>query len=115
MANLSKNIKRLRISLGMTQDELADLVGYTSRSSINKIESGQNDIPQAKIEKFSVALGVTPAHLLGWDDQDSIEAYIDEKITASLNKNLPLKKFVLQILELDMEQQQKIARHRGRG
>ena len=109
MANLSKNIKRLRISLGMTQDELADLVGYTSRSSINKIETGQNDIPQSKVEKFAHALGVTPAHLLGWNDGDSPDAYIDERIIASLNKNLPVKKFVLQILELDVEQQEKIA------
>lgn len=38
MLTLYKNIKKLREELGMSQDELAEKAGYTSRSSIAKIE-----------------------------------------------------------------------------
>lgn len=53
-------IKELRLKLGLTQQELADKVGYTSRSSINKIETCQNGISQSKILNFANALGVSP-------------------------------------------------------
>jgi hypothetical protein len=42
-------------------------MGYKSKSTINKIELGINDIPQSKIVQFAEVLGVTPKHLMGWD------------------------------------------------
>ena len=44
MLTLYKNIKKLREELGMSQDELAEKAGYTSRSSIAKIEKGLVDL-----------------------------------------------------------------------
>lgn len=38
MIQLYKNIKERRVQIGMSQDELAKKTGYTSRSSIAKIE-----------------------------------------------------------------------------
>lgn len=61
-------IKNLRVNKGMTQDELAQKAGYTSRSSINKIELGLVDIPQSKIISIAEALNTTPAYLMGWVD-----------------------------------------------
>lgn len=58
------NIKRLRLALNMSQDELAALCGYTSRSSIAKIETGATDIPQQKIKLFAEALHVKPSEIL---------------------------------------------------
>ena len=49
MLTLYKNIKKLREELGMSQDELAEKTGYTSRSSIAKIEKGLVDLQQSKI------------------------------------------------------------------
>lgn len=69
MLTLYKNIKRLREQLGMSQDELAEKTGYTSRSSIAKIEKGLVDLQQSKIISFANALGVTPSQLMGLDDQ----------------------------------------------
>ena len=43
-----ERIKLRREQLEITQDELAKKIGYTSRSTINKIELGKNDIPQSK-------------------------------------------------------------------
>lgn len=65
--DLYKNIKKRREELGFSQDELAKKMGYTSRSSIAKIESGTNDIPQSKIVAFAEALNTTPAYLMGWE------------------------------------------------
>lgn len=65
-----QRIKKLRILKGMTQEELAQKMGYTSRSTINKIEKGLIDIPQSKIEEFSKILNVTPWGLMGWNDVD---------------------------------------------
>lgn len=70
MLELYKNIKRLREEKGMSQDSLAKLTGYTDRSSIAKIEKGQVDLQQSKIELFARALGATSQELMGWADPD---------------------------------------------
>ena len=44
----------------ITQEELATRMGYQSKSSINKIEKGINDIPQNKIVKFAEVLSLAP-------------------------------------------------------
>ena len=45
MSNIGNNIKARRTALKMTQEELAAKMGYKSKSTINKIELGINDIP----------------------------------------------------------------------
>lgn len=65
MKELYENIRDRRVALKMTQQELAKKLGYKSTSTIAKIESGENDIPQAKIAAFANALNTTPAELLG--------------------------------------------------
>lgn len=74
-----ERIKKRRKDLGMSQEELAKKLGYKSRSSINKIELGYNDIPQSKLEAFAAALSVSPEYLLGW---------VDDTFTTSLNNIL---------------------------
>ena len=69
MSTVGENILYMRKRLGWTQEELANRMGYKSKSTINKIELGINDIPQSKIVKFADVLGTTPAHLMGWDDE----------------------------------------------
>ena len=71
MLELYKNIKRIREEKGMSQEELARLVGFKSRSSINKIEMGVNDITQSKLVAIANALGVSPGELMGSDDTAS--------------------------------------------
>lgn len=72
MSIIGDNIMQCRKKLGLTQEELASRLGYKSKSTINKIELGINDIPQSKVVKFANALGTTPAHLMGWD-REAIE------------------------------------------
>lgn len=66
LTEFGKRIKVRRIELNMTQEELAKKAGYTSRSSINKIELGLVDLPQSKISLIASALSVSPAYLVGW-------------------------------------------------
>lgn len=65
MEKFGERIKSLRVDKGWTQEELAKKMGYKSKSTINKIELGINDIPQSKIAQFAQVLGVTPGYLLG--------------------------------------------------
>lgn len=66
---LYQRIKKRREELGLSQEELAKKMGYKSRSSINKIEMGENDIPQSKIIHFARALNTSPAYLMGWTEE----------------------------------------------
>ena len=66
MLEIYKRIRARREELGISQEELAKRMGYKSRSSINKIEKGENDIPQSKIVAFAQALRTTPEALMGW-------------------------------------------------
>ena len=70
MLELYRNIKQLREAKGLSQDELARLTGYTSRSSIAKIEKGEVDLQQSKILAFAKALGTTPGKLMGLTESD---------------------------------------------
>lgn len=73
MLQLYKNIKMLREEKGLSQDELAKLCGYTSRSSIAKVEKGEVDLQNSKILLFANALGTTPGKLMGLTDFDTKE------------------------------------------
>lgn len=69
MLELYQKIKSLREQQNMSQDELAKRTGYTSRTSIAKIEAGKIDLPQSKIALFADALNTTVAYLMGWEDE----------------------------------------------
>ena len=71
MLELYKNIRKRREELGLSQLELAELTGYTSKTSISKIESGSIDLPQSKIKAFADALHTTPSKLMGWNESDT--------------------------------------------
>lgn len=74
MTTIGDRIKARRLELDMSQDELARLVGYKSRSSINKIESDGRLLPQRKIMEIATALNTTPAYIMGWEESNQAEA-----------------------------------------
>lgn len=69
MVNIGEKIKKRRLELNISQDELAEKMGYKSRSTIAKIEKGVNDVVQTNIVKFAKILNTTPAYLMGWEDE----------------------------------------------
>lgn len=78
MLDLYANIKNRRLALGMSQEDLAQKVGYADRTSIAKIEAGKVDISQSKIMAFAAALHVTASELMGWKDEEPTQAMLGE-------------------------------------
>lgn len=82
------NIKKRRYELKMSQQELADLMGYKTRSTIAKIESGENDVTQKKLQKFAAVLDTTPAALISGYTADNEGAFLKaESASERQNKN----------------------------
>lgn len=90
MTTLYDRIKARREELNMSQEDLANKLGYKSRSSINKIEKGENDIPQSKIAAFAKALDTTPGYLMGWDDRKpTLDGLLNIAIRKKIKKEHP--------------------------
>jgi transcriptional regulator with XRE-family HTH domain len=70
---VGERIRLRREELNMTQEDLAKKVGYTSRSSVAKVESNANGMVQSKLVAFANALETTPAYLLGWEEKAETE------------------------------------------
>lgn len=66
--DLSQKVRRRREELGLSQEELAHRMGYSSRTSINKIENGR-PCSQKIIYRLAEALNVGVAYLMGWDEE----------------------------------------------
>lgn len=64
---IGEKIKERRLALNMTQDQLAKMTGYKSRSSIQKIETSR-DSPMKKVRKFAKVLDLSVSYLMGWED-----------------------------------------------
>lgn len=62
---VGNNIAMYRKKMKLTQQELAELVGYSSRSTITMIEKGKRDMPASSVSKFAKALNVTAQDILG--------------------------------------------------
>lgn len=84
--DIGARIKRRREELNMSQAELARKVGYTSRSTITRIEREGNGISQDKIMAIAKALKTTPSYLMGWEDEEaaSITAMQEETMAKFL-------------------------------
>lgn len=76
---LYENIRTLRIEKGLTQDELATMVGYKSRASITHVENGDINLSQQKIIEFAKALEVSPIDLVGWSEEHGVALSKEER------------------------------------
>ena len=67
---LGEKIRKRRIELNMTMDDLGRAVGV-QRSAINKYEKGIiTDLKRSTIQALANVLGVSPLYLLEDDDDD---------------------------------------------
>lgn len=86
MNTIGDRIKFRRKELGMSQDDLARKTGYKSRSSINKIETGNQELTQPKIKLFAKALETTISYILDSDD----DVFIYDNIYPIKKKLVPM-------------------------
>ena len=85
---ISEKIKELRKEKGLSLEQLAEAVG-TSRQTIHRYETGTiANVPPEKIEALAKALGTTPSHLMGWEDNSDIPSY--NNITGITARRLPI-------------------------
>lgn len=68
---IGDRIRLRREALKMSQEALAEKLGYKSRSSINKIELGQQNLTQSKIAAIAAALETTPSYIMGWKEEET--------------------------------------------
>lgn len=73
--DIGGRIRYRREQLGITQEELAEMIGYKSKTSINKIELGVQNLKQSKIKAIADALQTTPGYIMGWEGLDEREKY----------------------------------------
>ena len=72
---ISDRITKYRKEKRLSQDELANLLGYKSRTTICKIEKGERPVPKNMIIQLSSILGVSPLDILG----ESVETLYDKQ------------------------------------
>lgn len=69
---IGDRINKKRLEKGMTLEELGKKVGV-SKVTIHKYESKViTNIPSDRIEAMAKALDVSPAYLMGWDDEKDL-------------------------------------------
>lgn len=81
MNAIYENIKKRRLELNMTQEQLAEKMGYSDKTMISKIESGQIDISYSKILAFAQVLRIEPEALMGWTEEKEsthVDYFMDE-------------------------------------
>lgn len=70
--SIGNKLKSLRENKKLTLDEVAQKIG-TSRQTLFKYENGiVTNIPSNKIEDLAGIYGVSPAYLMGWEDDKHI-------------------------------------------
>ena len=65
---LAENVRRLRLSAGLSQEELADRADL-HRTYISSIERSERNVSLENIFLLAEALGVTPADLVTSSDE----------------------------------------------
>lgn len=86
MQDIMKRMKTRREELNMSYQTLSDKVGI-SKSTLQRYETGYiKNMPVDKLEEIANALQVSPAYLMGWDEEKptTLAAHFDgEEYTES--------------------------------
>lgn len=70
---LGKRIKTRREELGMSQEQLAEKIGYKGKSTISMIEAGTRGLRHSKVIPLAEALQTTTDYIMGWERINLIE------------------------------------------
>lgn len=71
--NIGQKIKARRLALGLSADELGQLIGK-NRATIYRYENNDiENLPTTALEPLAKALGVSPSYLMGWNSSDDVD------------------------------------------
>ena len=87
---IADNIKRRRLELNLSQQELADAMGYKSRSTIAKIEAGENGVPESKISRFARVLDTSAEFIRTGIAETALSRTIDQIENGIPHKNVAI-------------------------
>lgn len=93
LMTIGNRIRIRREELGLSQEELAHKLGYTSRVSISNIENDRRALRQKSIKAIADALQTTPSYIMGWEEEKSSEN--DDNLKSAIIemvKNIPPEK-----------------------
>lgn len=69
---IADRIKAKRIERDMSQTDLALRAGYSNKTAISKFEHAGDDISMKQIRRIATALNVSPAYLMGWEEDQEL-------------------------------------------
>lgn len=96
LGGMAQRIKELRQQRGLTLEQVATIVGV-GKSTVRKWETGMiANMKRDKIASLAMALGTTPAYLMGWEETEEtkeipgeIVLTEDEKMLLNLFRRVP--------------------------
>lgn len=91
---IGEKIKERREKLGLSQEQLAERLGYKSKTSIHKVEQGITDLPLSKLSEFAKALNTTSSYLMEWDEEKSNLTTNDTPLSSKELQKLEEKKLI---------------------
>lgn len=86
--DIGKRIRIARALKGMTATELANKVGFNSKSQISIIENNKTSITAKKLPIFAEALGVSIEYLLGQEEIEIKSVTREEREKTQLKEEL---------------------------
>ena len=66
---VGQRIRKTRIDKGLTQEELAEKMGYSGKTSVSAAENRGDNITTTKVQRFADALDVSFHYLMGYEDE----------------------------------------------
>ena len=94
---IGQRIKFLRQCLGLTQDALAELLHFETKSSISMYENDKVNLSVDILRALCNHLNTTPNYLVGQEDWDDDLAEIISLLT--FNKDPQIRKTVLAVIK----------------
>ena len=64
--------------MNMSQQELAEAVGYKGKSMIAQVENGKVDLSASMISKFAEVFGVSENELMGFEDHHAPDILLQQ-------------------------------------
>lgn len=100
---IGERIRLARRAQGMTQEQLAELSGFTHKSAINKIELGQNGLSEKKFQAVADALQVSIYYLKTGiqppNEPTPLKGWTQELAETAANLSKPRRQMLLEFLQ----------------
>lgn len=102
--NVSNNIKAIRTEKGITQAEVARIIGV-ERTNYHRLENRGEKLTIEQLKQIAEALGVTIIDILSWDESAKQNADTESNLTervAELEESVYDKSFIIKTLRNNM-------------